>query len=197
MSFANQYAKYISREFMAVKTSLKTRNFYKIITYEYVDGQKKTFSGPKATLVFLMGITPDKKLTCIKLSEVRPEKFFSWFKKLVKPSLKCDQIREAFVNQEFENIIIEDTRKGNGLFSKVKTDSIYTQNPSTFRTYTIDGIKQIKTIYLDENWLMNELLGKNCYDPMDLNKDGVVTEEERKIYLKKKNLAREEKFRLS
>jgi hypothetical protein len=196
MPYANQYAKYISKEFLAVKTNLKPRNFYKIITYEYADGRKQTFSGAKSTLIFLMGITPDKKITCIKLSEVRPEKFFAWFKKLVKPALKCETIRGHFINQEFEKIIIEDTRKGAGVFSKVKTDSIYTQSPGTFRTYNIAGIKQIKTIYLDENWLMNDLLGKNCYDPMDLNKDGVVTEEERKTYLKKQNLAREEKFKL-
>ncbi len=43
---------------------------------------------------------------------------------------------------------------------------------------------------------MNELLGKNCYDPMDLNKDGVVTEQERKQYQRKQNLAKEENFRL-
>lgn len=196
MPYANQYKKYIKKEFLAVKTSLKPRNFYKIITYEYADGHKATFSGPKAALVFLIGITPDRKLKCLKLGEVRPEKFFAWFKKLVKPSLTCDKIRESFVNQEFEKIIVEDTKKGAGVFAKVKTDGIYTQNPGTFRTYNIDGIKQIKTIYLDENWLMNDLLGKKCYDPMDLNKDGVVTEEERKTYLKKQNLAREEDFKL-
>ena len=196
MPFANQYKKFIKKETLAVKTSLKTRNFYKIITYEYADGTKKTFTGPKAALIFLIGITSDKKLKCLKLGEVRPEKFFAWFKKLIKPSMDCAKIRAAFINQEFHEIIIEDTKKGAGLFSKVKTDSIYTQNPTSFRTYSLEGIKQIKTIYLDENWLMNDLLGKKCYDPMDLNKDGIVTEEEKKIYLKKQNLAREEKFTL-
>ena len=196
MAYATQYKKFLKKEFLANKTNLKTRNFYKIISYQYADGHKQTFTGQKTTLVFLMGVTSDKKLNCIKITEVRPEKFFAWFKKLIKPSLKCETIRANFVNQEFENCIIEDTRKGAGIFAKVKTDSIYASDPTAFRTYSLEGIKQIKTVYLDENWLMNGLLGKNCYDPMDLNKDGVVTEQERKQYQRKQNLAKEENFTL-
>ncbi len=196
MPFANQYVKFIESEFTAVKNRLKTRNFYKIVSYEYVDGTKKTYSGPKTTLIFLIGITPDKKLKCIKISEVRPDKFFAWFKKVIKPSITCEQIKDFYLRQKFEKIIVEDTKVGNGIFSKLKTDAVYNQNPETFRTYTLDGIKQIKTIYLKENFLKNELLQMKCYDPMDLNKDGVVTEEEKRIYHQKYGTEKEDKFRL-
>lgn len=197
MPFANQYVPYIQSEFVAVKNRLKTRNFYKIISYEYADGHKATFSGPKAALIFLVGITPDLKLQCIKISEVRPAKFFAWFKKLIKPSITCEQIKDFYSKQKFEKILIEDTKKGSGVFSKLKTDSVYNQVPYSFRTYSLDGIKQIKTIYLSEEWLKNTLLQMKCYEPEDLNKDGIVTDEERKIYAQQQNVAKEEKFRLS
>jgi hypothetical protein len=98
---------------------------------------------------------------------------------------------------KFEKILIEDSVKGSAVFSKVKNDSIYKENPSAFRTYNLDGIKQIKKIYLDENWLKNKLLMLECYEPEDLNKDGIVTEEERKIYQKKFATEKQEKFKLS
>lgn len=197
MPYANQYIPYMKSEFVAVKNRLKTKNFYKIISYEYADGHKKTFSGPKAALIFLVGITPDMKLQCVKISEIRPQKFFGWFKKLIKPSITCAQIKDFYAKQKFEKILIEDTKKGSGIYAKLKTDSVYTQNPHTFRTYSLEGIKQIKTIYLDDQWLKNTLLGMKCFEPEDLNKDGIVTEEERRIYAEQQNLAREEKFRLS
>lgn len=197
MPFANQYIPYMKFEFAAVKNRLKPRNFYKIITYEYADGTKKTFSGPKAALIFLVGITPDQKLQCIKISEVRPAKFFAWFKKLIKPSITCEQIKQFYDLQKFEKILIEDTKLGKGIFSKLKTDSVYNQNPESFRTYSLDGIKQIKTIYLDDNWLKNTLLDMKCFEPEDLNKDGIVTKEERRIYAEQQFLAKEEKFKLS
>jgi len=147
--------------------------------------------------VFLIGITPDLKLNCIKLTEVRPDKFFAWFKKIVKPSITCEQIKDFYKRQKFEKILLEDTKVGRGIFAKVKTDSVYNQNPDTYRTYSLEGIKQIKTIYLNENFVINELLQMKCYDPMDLNKDGIVTEEEKKIYRQKYGTEKEEKFRLS
>lgn len=197
MPYAAQYKKYFEKEFQAPKNRLKPKNFYKIVSYEYADGHKATFAGPKATLVFLVGISPDQKLDCIKISEVRPEKFFNWFKRLVKPSTNCAQIKDFYEKQKFEKILIEDTKIGRGVFSKLKTDSVYTQSPDTYRTYNLKGIKQIKYIYLNENWFKNVLLKKDCYEPEDLNKDGVVTAEERKIYSQDHpGKEREEKFTL-
>lgn len=196
MPFANQYVPFLKYEFEAVKNRLKTRNFYKIVSYEYADGHKKTFSGPKATLIFLIGITPDKKLKCIKISEVRPAKFFAWFKKIIKPSITCEQIKKFYDSQKFEKIIVEDTKMGSGIFSKLKTDSVYNQNPESYRTYSLEGIKTIKTIYFDDMWLKNTLLDMKCFEPEDLNKDGIVTKEERKQYEEQQFLVKQEKFKL-
>jgi hypothetical protein len=178
MAYANLYRKYIKKQAPAQKTNLKTRNIYKIESYQYVDGHKGTFKGPDASLVFLVGITPDRKLSCIKFSEVIPDKFFRWLKTLFKSSITCQQIRAAIGSGDFEKLLVEDTKKGAAIFSKLKTDRLYKSDPTAFRTYELKGIKSISYLYLDDTFIIEQLLKKKCFDDADLNQDGVVTEEE-------------------
>jgi hypothetical protein len=178
MAYANLYRKYIKKQAPAQKTNLKTRNIYKIESYQYVDGHKGTFKGPDASLVFLVGITPDRKLSCIKFSEVIPDKFFRWLKTLFKSSVTCQQIRAAIGSGDFEKLLVEDTKKGAAIFSKLKTDRLYKSDPTAFRTYELKGIKSISYLYLDDTFIIEQLLKKKCFDDADLNQDGVVTEEE-------------------
>jgi hypothetical protein len=178
MAYANLYRKYIKKQAPAQKTNLKTRNIYKIESYQYVDGHKGTFKGPDASLVFLVGITPDRKLSCIKFSEVIPDKFFRWLKTLFKSSITCQQIRAAIGSGDFEKLLVEDTKKGAAIFSKLKTDRLYKSDPTAFRTYELKGIKSISYLYLDDKFIIEQLLKKKCFDDADLNQDGVVTEEE-------------------
>jgi len=178
MAYANLYRKYIKKQSPAQKTNLKTRNIYKIESYQYVDGHKGTFKGPDASLVFLVGITPDRKLSCIKFSEVIPDKFFRWLKTLFKASVTCQQIRAAIGSGDFEKLLVEDTKKGAAIFSKLKTDRLYKSDPTAFRTYELKGIKSISYLYLDDKFIIEQLLKKKCFDDADLNQDGVVTEEE-------------------
>ncbi len=184
MANANLYRKYIKKQVPAVKTSLKTRNIYKIESYEYVDGTKKIFRGPDASLVFLVGISPDKKLSVIKFSEVVPDRFFRWLKTMFKSSVTCKQIKQAIGAGEFEKLMLSDTMKGGATFSKLKTDTLYKTDPSAFRTYTLKGIKSISYLYLDETYIIEKLLKLRCFDDADLNEDGIVTEEEIEIYEK-------------
>lgn len=184
MANANLYKKFIKKQVPAVKTSLKTRNIYKIESYEYVDGTKKTFRGPDASLVFLVGISPDKKLSVVKFSEVVPDRFFRWLKTMFKSSVTCKQVKQAIGNGEFETLLLSDTMKGGATFSKLKTDTLYKTDPSAFRTYTLKGIKSISYLYLDETYIIEKLLKLKCFDDADLNEDGIVTKEEIEIYEK-------------
>lgn len=185
MANANLYRKYIKKQVPAVKTNLKTRNIYKIESYEYVDGTKKNFRGPDASLVFLIGISPDRKLSVIKFSEVVPERFFRWLKTMFKSSVTCKQIKKAIGSEEFETLLLSDTMKGGATFSKLKTDGLYKTDPSAFRTYTLKGIKSISCLYLDDDYIITKLLKLKCFDDADLNEDGIVTEEEIAIYEKR------------
>lgn len=184
MANANLYKKYIKKQVPAIKASLKTRNIYKIESYEYVDGTKKIFRGPDASLVFLVGISPDKKLSVIKFSEVIPDRFFRWLKTMFKASVTCKQIKQAIGAGEFETLLLEDTKKGGATFSKLRTDKLYKSDPTAFRTYTLKGIKSISYLYLDEMYIIEKLLKLKCFDDADLNEDGIVTEEEIAIYEK-------------
>ena len=56
MSFVLQYKNLIESEVKLSKSQIKPRNIYRILVYEYADGDKKSLSGPKATLVFVIGI---------------------------------------------------------------------------------------------------------------------------------------------
>ena len=184
MANANLYKKYIKKQVPAIKTNIKTRNIYKIESYEYVDGTKKIFRGPDASLVFLIGISPDKKLSVIKFSEVIPDRFFRWLKTMFKSSVTCKQIKKAIGNDEFETLLLSDTMKGGATFSKLKSDTLYKTDPSAFRTYTLKGIKSISYLYLDETYIIEKLLKLKCFDDADLNEDGIVTKEEIEIYEK-------------
>ena len=79
MPFSLQYKPFILSEESVSKSQILPRNIYKITSYQYVDGTTKTLSGTKTSIVFAIGITTDKKLTCIKISDIKPDKFFKWF----------------------------------------------------------------------------------------------------------------------
>ena len=143
MPFSARYLPFIDTDEAIAKTLVRPRNIYKIISYEYIDGKTKTLTGPKTSYVFVLGIF-EKKLNCIKLSEVRPERFFDWFKTIFKKSLTEEKLMEA---ERLEDLIILGDRQGNKLFnSYVKGKQIYNQNPCPYRTYNLDGIRQISEI---------------------------------------------------
>jgi hypothetical protein len=143
MPFSARYLPFIDTEEAVAKTLVRPRNIYKIISYEYIDGKTKTLTGPKTSYVFVLGIF-EKKLNCIKISEVRPERFFDWFKTIFRKSLTEEKLMEA---ERLEDLIILGDRQGNKLFnSYVKGKQIYNQNPCPYRTYNLDGIKQISEI---------------------------------------------------
>jgi hypothetical protein len=143
MPFSARYLPFIDVEEAVSKTLVRPRNVYKIISYEYIDGKTKTLTGPKISYVFVLGIF-EKKLNCIKISEIRPDKFFEWFKTLFKKALTEEKVMEA---ERLEDLIVFGDRQGNKLFNTyVKGKQIYNQNPCPYRTYNLDGIRQISEI---------------------------------------------------
>jgi hypothetical protein len=126
------------------KSQILPRNIYRITSYQYVDGTTKTLSGTKTSIIFAIGITPDKKLTCIKISDIKPDKFFKWLKPLFKKGLtESDWTTE----QKLGQLLILGDKQGSKVFNQfVKTNPIYSKEPSLYRTYNISGIKQIQEI---------------------------------------------------
>jgi len=145
MPFALQYKPLIESETSVSKTLVLPRNIYRINSYKYSDGKQKTLSGTSSTLVFVIGKTPDKKLSCIKISDIKPERFFKWLTKLYIKGLTEEKWTKA---EKLEDLIIAADMKGNKIFNSfVKPDAaIYGDNPNLYRTYNITGIKQIEEV---------------------------------------------------
>jgi hypothetical protein len=145
MPFALQYKSLIESETSVSKTLVLPRNVYRINSYKYSDGKQKTLSGTTSTIVFVIGKTSDKKLSCIKISEIKPEKFFKWLQKLYIKGLTEEIWTKA---DKLEDLLIEADMNGNKIFNSfVKPDAtIYGDNPNLYRTYSLTGIKQIEEV---------------------------------------------------
>lgn len=143
MSFALQYKSLIESEKRASKSSLITRNVYRISSYEFTDGDQKSLTGQNSSLIFLIGIY-DKKLICLKISEVRPDIFFKWLKTIQLKDLTAQKIDES---KSLNELIILDSPTGNKIFDGyVKGKSIYNIKPSPYRTYKLEGVKYIQEV---------------------------------------------------
>ena len=64
MSFTLQYKPLIESEKRASKTTLIPRNVYRISSYEFSDGERKSLTGQYWSLIFLVGIY-EKKLVSL------------------------------------------------------------------------------------------------------------------------------------
>ena len=157
MGLANLYNKFIKNESIAAKSKLIPRKIYKITSYEYIDGKLVNYSGNKSAIVFLIGITPDKMLHCLKISEVQPIKFFNWLKLNMKKGLEYDEIKKLVETNAFEQLLMPDTRMGAKTFQKAKNNIIYQQQPGTYRTYFLKNVKSIKDIYFNPDEFMRML----------------------------------------
>ena len=157
MGFSNLYNKIVKSEFAAQKNRLVPRKVYRIVSYQYVDGELKTLNGSKSSYVFLIGITPDKVLHCLKISEVQPTKFFNWLRLNVKKNLNNEQIIQKIEESAIDEIIVPDTRVGTKYFQNVKTNSIYSQQPGSYRTYILKNVKIINEVIFDSEQIMKLL----------------------------------------
>lgn len=157
MSFALQYNKFIESEKSVSKTLIKPRNVYRINSYKYVDGKTKSLSGIESALVFVLGISSDKKISCVKISLVKPDIFFKFLKKMFVKGLDEQKIKSA---QKLEELLILSDKGGKKLFGTfLRGDSIYNKEPDPYRTYTLGGIKSV-----DEISFKKEILAK-YYNP--------------------------------
>jgi hypothetical protein len=145
MPFALQYKPLIESETSVSKTLVLPRNIYRINSYKYSDGKQKTLTGTTSTIVFVIGKTTDKKLSCIKISDIKPERFFKWLSKLYIKGLTEENWNNA---EKLEDLIVKADIKGSKIFNTfVKPDAIiYGDNPNIYRTYNLTGIKQIEEV---------------------------------------------------
>jgi hypothetical protein len=155
MPYSLQYKPLIESESSVSKTLVRPRNIYKINSYKYKDGNTKSLSGVETSFVFVIGITPDKVVSCIKLSLIKPDIFFRWLKTLIRAGLSEEALKNA---ESLEDIIVLDAKDGQTIFNQfVKTSRLYRQNPPTYRTYLLKNIKNIEQVTIKKDILLNLL----------------------------------------
>jgi hypothetical protein len=140
MSYATLYKPLIQSEITTSKSRMRVRKLYKIISYEYADGENKQFRGSNAVLIYTLGIFR-KKVYCLKVTDIKPDKFFRWLKTIMYKNLK----ESDFDNLKWlENLTPKADKAGTKLYgSSVKGKSIMKETPAPFRTYILPNIKQV------------------------------------------------------
>jgi hypothetical protein len=153
-NYSTEYKKYIESEIRASKSMLEPGNLYRISSYEYSDGESRSLAGVNSSIIFVFGIY-EKKLNCLKLNEVKTDKFKTWLQTILKEGLKPEDVDSM---KTLDEIIITTDRAGNRLFeSKIKGKPIYTNDPRPYRTYTLDGLKYIQEIKLKKDFIKSLL----------------------------------------
>ena len=151
MPFGNQYKPFVADEVSVSKSLIRPRNIYKITSYVYSDGTQKNLSGNETAYVFVLGLTTDKKISCVKMSEMKPDKFFRWLKPLFRKGITEKKWQEA---EKLNELLIVADKTGSKLFNQyVKTNNIYSANPNSYRTYSLQGIKQVQEVKLRTDFL--------------------------------------------
>jgi hypothetical protein len=143
MPYTAEYNKLIEKEEGISKTAVTPRNLYKIHSYTYADGERKTLTGNKVAIVFVFG-KDARNLFAVKLNDLTPKRFFRWLNTLkVNTPIDFDKV------QELDETIIKSDKQGKKIFStKIKGKPIYNNKKPVYRTYTIKGISSISKIYL-------------------------------------------------
>jgi hypothetical protein len=155
MPFSLQYKPLIESESSVSKTMIQPRNIYKINSYKYKDGKTKSLAGVETSLVFIIGISPDKVVSCLKISLIKPDIFFKWLKKLIRAGLSEEELKNA---ESLEDIIVLDNKNGEKIFNQfVKRSRLYIQTPPTYRTYLLKNIKNIEQVNIRKDILLNLL----------------------------------------
>jgi hypothetical protein len=146
MSFALQYNQLIAASDKVSKSLIKPKNIYRITTYKYIDGTTRTLTGTDTALVFVTGITPDRKtITCIKITLVRPQVFFNWLNRFFIKGLAEEDFKD---NMELSEILIKTDKAGKAIFNSfIKGSQLYRQSENPYRTYTMTGIKNIESVF--------------------------------------------------
>lgn len=147
MSFALQYNKLISSSDKIAKSLIQPKNIYKITSYKYTDGVTKTLAGTDTALVFVTGISPDRKtVSCIKITLIRPDVFFNWLRRLFIKGLTEESFKD---NLELSELLVKTDKSGKAIFNSfIKGSTLYKQSESPYRTYTMIGIKNIENVFL-------------------------------------------------
>lgn len=151
----NQAIKYkplILEEKRVSRSAVQPYGVYRISTYKYAGGNKETLTGTESTIIFVTGIY-EQKFSAIKLSSIKPEDFFKWFKKLE------DKANGVLNEERTTNIGLYDIasvydKGGERVYnSYVKTGIELKKLENPYRTYNKAGIQYMSEVFFKKDLL--------------------------------------------
>lgn len=151
MQYYRDYKPIISEELGVGPNLIKPRNIYKINSYKYIDGKTKSLAGNDTSLVFVIGVSPDKIISGIKINMIKPDIFYRWFKKLFQKGLTEEAIDNS---EDLDELLILDNKDGKKIFTQfIQPTAFYRKEPSVYRTYIQKSIKSIEEIKIKKEVL--------------------------------------------
>ena len=155
MSSIIKYTPFIEKEVRAPRSSIQPMNIYRISSYKTVEGKLKSMGGSQSALVFVIGLHPnpltEKQINCLKISEIEPNDFLRWLKRIVDPRKK-DNIDE---HKHLSELLIRSDKTGQKLFEQYVKPSgiVYKKSNSIYRTYDLGGIRYAQEVHFNKDIL--------------------------------------------
>ena len=147
MNYTQQYTPYIESGNRISRADIKPYGIYKISTYKYVEEGRQTLKGQEETLIFVTGIYL-KKVSALKLSNIRPVKFLTWLKKVMGTNVYTEGKRGIYELKTPFDI------GGNRIYdSFIKLESDFVAKGAAYRTYNLKGIQYATEVFLNEKTL--------------------------------------------
>ncbi len=176
-NFFHYYSKYFYLEKPTSINEIKTGGFYRLYTYEYVEGDKKgrktvSFKQNETPILLIIGRNTRKKLTyALKLNNLPLRRFLKLYDDIQNQSYTRELIKEI----ETKNNIVEVgdyttgakailiDKGGRGFYNRTVKQTKDLERYDTYRTYKTNHIRNVKELYFDLSKLKAHLGFKN-YD---------------------------------
>jgi hypothetical protein len=133
MNYNPIYKKFIDDKHSVSPKSMRKGKFYLIKKYEYVDGDKASYSISNGPIIYVLYTSTGKDVVhCVKVSEINPQlvkRFFGKFIDVDEQKLKMKGGAQAFYE---------------GVVSKVKI-----VKNDAYRTYKLSGIGSVIELDMD------------------------------------------------
>jgi hypothetical protein len=132
------------------KTDIKPYGVYKISTYKYADGKSGRLAGTEETIIFVTGVYK-RKVSALKLSNIIPDFFFKWFKKLgIQNTSSLDRDEPIGLYRIGKPYDIGGQRVYNAY---VKSVPKFIGKGAAYRTYNLDGIQYATELFFNKETL--------------------------------------------
>ena len=132
------------------KTNIKPYGVYKISTYKYADGKSGRLAGTEETIIFVTGVYK-RKVSALKLSNIIPDFFFKWFKKLgIQNTSSLDRDEPIGLYRIGKPYDIGGQRVYNAY---VKSVPKFIGKGAAYRTYNLDGIQYATELFSNKETL--------------------------------------------